>query len=122
MEITEINKKDKVIINRIRLAVFGIMQTSQLTYPEFLNYLRQAFNIEKKTDSYLKACFDLALWQRQGGTNFTSKLYSLINKADVYNKEHLRQGFPVHVAAYESWYNSEDGEVWVENALEEYDG
>ena len=56
-------------------------------------------------DKYEKRCFDLFLWQH-GDDFFTCKLYSLIQKADMDNRNKLRQCFPVEVAVFEEWYNT----------------
>lgn len=37
-------------------------------------------------------------------TSFTGQLLTLLAKADPGNRERLRQGFPVEVAAWEIWH------------------
>ncbi len=54
-----------------------------------------------------QAAFDLYLWQCGGATNFTAMLFDLIAKADANNKAKLSRAFPVEVATYVEWYNSE---------------
>ena len=36
-------------------------------------------------------------------TNFTAQLYRLIAKADPFNRERIRRGFPDEVRAFEKW-------------------
>lgn len=53
------------------------------------------------------AAYALYLWQCGGATNFTAMLFDLIAKADTNNKAKLGRAFPVEVAAYLEWHNSE---------------
>ena len=39
------------------------------------------------------------------GTWFSAELLRLIAKADLTNRDKLRQVFPEHVEAYEKWFN-----------------
>ena len=43
------------------------------------------------------------------GDWFTAQLVRLINKADMYNRERIRAGFPETLAAYEAWERSDEG-------------
>jgi hypothetical protein len=54
-----------------------------------------------------------------GGTNFRSMLFSLIQKADRVNREKIRQAFPTEVSEYEKWLNSgsESKNKWINEAL-----
>ena len=45
---------------------------------------------------------------------FTAKLFDLIAKADVFNLEKIRQGFPEEVQAWERYQR--DGEFWAEES------
>lgn len=49
-------------------------------------------------------------WQN-GGTNFNSLLFTLIQKADHENTEKIRLGFPDHVDALCEWMNSDQPEA-----------
>lgn len=50
---------------------------------------------------------NLEYWQETpGGTNFSTKLYNLIAKADAENFRKLFKGFPARVTAYILWYQS----------------
>lgn len=54
---------------------------------------------------------DLILYRRdsiRGGTpsSFSGKLYDLLLKADLINREKIRLAFPVEVEVFEEWYNS----------------
>ena len=42
---------------------------------------------------------------RGHGTWFSAELLRLIAKADLTNRDKLRQVFPEHVEAYEKWFN-----------------
>jgi hypothetical protein len=59
-----------------------------------------------------EAIKELYFWKAHAGTatNFTAKLYDLISKADPQNKEALRKGFSLEVAAWEAWQDSIDEE------------
>lgn len=48
---------------------------------------------------------EIKVWQN-GGTNFTSILLTLIQKADLINQERLRIAFPDAVKAFYEWYDS----------------
>lgn len=52
--------------------------------------------------------FEFYLWQYAPGTNFTCMLFDLIAKADGFNKERLRAGFPTHVQIFEAWQRAKD--------------
>ncbi len=54
-----------------------------------------------------QAAFDLYMWQYAGTTSFTAMLFDLIAKADANNKAKLSRAFPVEVAIFLEWYNSE---------------
>jgi hypothetical protein len=41
---------------------------------------------------------------RGDGDWFSAQLLRLIAKADDFNKERIRKGFPNHVALWEAWY------------------
>lgn len=45
--------------------------------------------------------FDLRIWYIEEGTNFTSKLFDLIAKADIENTQKLRIVYPDEVKTYE---------------------
>lgn len=62
-------------------------------------------NAATKEDLKIK----IKYWQ-EGGTNFTSMLFTLIAKADHENRERLRVAFPDVVEAWESWQASPGGE------------
>lgn len=66
----------------------------------------ETFNFTR--EKLTKAAFDLKLWCNHGGTNFTSKLFDLIAKADVGNKNKLRLGFPNEVFIFEEYIRSKD--------------
>lgn len=51
---------------------------------------------------------EIRTWQN-GGTNFTSLLFTLMQKADRVNFEKLRTSFPDEALALESWMQSDDG-------------
>lgn len=56
-----------------------------------------------------KAFSNLEHWQgNPGGTDFSTKLYNLMAKADVENFRKLFNGFPVRVTAYVLWQWSKD--------------
>lgn|SRR5215472_698614 len=42
--------------------------------------------------------------------SFRGQLVELVGHADHFNRERLRRGFPLEVAAWEAWYGSPDGE------------
>ena len=42
---------------------------------------------------------------------FSAYLIRLIAKADKFNRERIRLGFPEHVEAYETWYEKPRSEV-----------
>lgn len=48
-----------------------------------------------------KRLFELFLWTRGSGSNFAHKLFDLIASADSRNRERIRVGFGLDVAAYE---------------------
>ena len=61
---------------------------------------------------------NLKHWQENpGGTDFSTKLYNLIAKADAENFRKLFNGFPVRVTAYILWQWSRD-----KNDLQKYIG
>lgn len=61
----------------------------------------------RQTSKYKKAIENLYYWQ-QGGDSFTCMLYSLIAKADYWNKESLAEAFPYNVLAFDDWQKSTD--------------
>lgn len=54
-----------------------------------------------------QALLRLRYW-RQGGTNFTSLLFSLISKSDPDNLERIALGFPFEVLVWQEWQASKD--------------
>jgi hypothetical protein len=48
---------------------------------------------------------DIPAWQNGNGDWFTIGLLALIAKADVVNRERIRDGFPLEVEAYDRWYS-----------------
>ena len=49
---------------------------------------------------------DIPAWQSGNGDWFTVRLLGLIAKADMNNRENIRNGFPAEVEAYERWLNA----------------
>lgn len=49
------------------------------------------------------AIAELYYWQYGGGTNFTSMLFTLLQKADVTNRWKLEQVFLAEVTAWKMW-------------------
>lgn len=47
---------------------------------------------------------ELYVWQNTNSDCFHSQLFSLISKADDYNKVNISKGFPVEVFAWYCWY------------------
>ena len=60
---------------------------------------------------------DLLYW-KNGGDSFACQLYNLIGKADKFNKEKLRKGFPEYLAAWEEWFNSPNEEEFLDDLKE----
>lgn len=57
---------------------------------------------EERDKSAKAVARKLEEWQ-DGQHHFTAKLYTLISKADIRNRERLRAGFPNEVAAFQAW-------------------
>lgn len=56
-----------------------------------------------------RAALDLYLAFEEGGhDHYTVQLYRLISKADFSNRRRLMLSYPLHVAMYEEWMNTED--------------
>lgn len=70
---------------------------------------------------YKEACLNLRAWQF-GGSNFTSLLYTLINKADPVNRAKIRRSYPVEVTVYEDWQKSPDEKDFFKKHLKGMDG
>jgi len=67
----------------------------------------QTYDIEK--NALARALRELKHWHNNpNGTNFTSKLYGLMVKADKDNSEKLFNGFPVRTTAYLLWFYAPD--------------
>lgn len=64
----------------------------------------------------IKAQQELRYWLNSypKGDWFSAKLFDLIAKADVYNLEKIRKGFPEKVAAWEKYQR--EGEFWSKGA------
>lgn len=60
------------------------------------------FVSSKRGKSAKELARNIEEWQK-GFDHFTARLFSLIAKADIFNRERLREGFPNEVAAYEAW-------------------
>ena len=58
---------------------------------------------EISKEAVLKAIRQLYIHFNSNGDHFTSKLFDLIAKADIFNKQRLSQGFPAEVMAYNLW-------------------
>lgn len=63
----------------------------------------------KEDPDFIQAAFDIFHWQH-GGTNFTSMLYSLFQKADSSNKSKLGQVYPYNKLAIDVWNSFETQE------------
>lgn len=59
-----------------------------------------------------QAIHELWYWRVGDGTNFHSKLYNLIAKADRWNRERIRLGFPEEVKAFEQWENADEKKLF----------
>jgi len=55
------------------------------------------------TEEIIKAKRELYFWQYGYTGSFSNRLYDLIGKADMFNKERIRAGFPEYVEVYEIW-------------------
>ena len=65
-----------------------------------------------------KAFIKLKIWQEEPcASDFTSKLYSLMAKADAENFRKIFNGFPARATAYSLWFWSTD-----KNQLNKYFG
>ena len=64
----------------------------------------------ESTDRYDDAirCLFLDKILCKGNTSFTAQLLQLIQKADMFNRAHLKAGFPDEVKAWCDWYTSPD--------------
>jgi len=71
--------------------------------------MNNVINIDSSKRKLADAVFELKVW-RNGGDSFTSKLFDLICKADLGNRNKLRQAFPSEVAILEEWQRSRDEE------------
>lgn len=68
---------------------------------------KETFDIPK--EQLKQAFIHLNQWQKEpGATNFSSKLYDLMSKADGENFRKLFNGFPARTVAYCLWYCSTD--------------
>ena len=65
-------------------------------------------DFEKALNSFKRWMID------NGGTNFYSKLYSLMAQADYQNIRKILMGFPAETIVYLLWYNSESEEKFLE--------
>lgn len=54
----------------------------------------------------------LYYWQYGGADSFGSKLFDLISKADISNRERIRLGFPRAVEAWEEWQAAPNSEAY----------
>ncbi len=65
--------------------------------------LNEVANLLAKSEPELyRLAQELYYWQH-GGKNFTAQLFSLINKADSYNRDKLMTAFPLEVLTYKLW-------------------
>ncbi len=67
----------------------------------------QVTDMEKFISGIREAVVELYQWQN-GGTNFTSMLYTLIQKADPRNQERISLAYPDEVVAFLMWQGSEN--------------
>lgn len=54
---------------------------------------------------------ELYYWKYSYSGCFSHKLYDLIGKADMFNLERLRVGFPEYVEVWEEWQRPNGGET-----------
>lgn len=74
---------------------------TQEMFDEKAETICRIYNIPR--DSFRYACQELFYWQYAPGTNFSSLLYSLFQKADPINREKLLRGFPEYSLAHSLW-------------------
>lgn len=60
----------------------------------------------------VKAAWELYYWQYAQATNFTAQLFSLIAKADIYNRGRIMRGFQDEVIVFTMWEASETPKVF----------
>ena len=61
------------------------------------------------SDDLAKVAMDLYVtFETKHESHFTAKLFYLIAKADGGNKARLARGYPLHVALYMEWMDTED--------------
>ncbi len=61
------------------------------------------------------ALFELWCWKRSNTGSFTCMLFDLICKADHFNVERIRRGFPEYIAAWEEWKFSANEERFLDD-------
>lgn len=62
---------------------------------------------------------ELYFWRRSYSNSFTNRLFDLIGKADLENRERLRAGFPEILDAYEEWVWAKDESEYLDKILVE---
>jgi hypothetical protein len=100
--------------------IFGVMRSKQLNMADAILYLKgdsvsKQYEITEGfasafSDSILLAIRELFYWQRRhaNATSFTSMLFTLISKADCFNRKKLKIAFPSEVIAWEMWQSAQD--------------
>lgn len=74
--------------------------------------------IDVEKEAFGRAVAELKNWDyNRGASNFSAKLFELMSKADMSNKQKLLKGFPCRTSAYLLWMQAPDKEAFYREHL-----